>query len=439
MKILYITSGAAGMYCGSCIRDNALAAELLAQGHDVILTPTYTPTLTDEPNVSGQKVFFGGISVYLEQAIPLFRKTPRILDSLWDSRLALNLASRAAVQVNPKKLGKLTVSVLKGADGFQSKEVRKLVEWLATEPRPDIVNITNSLLIGLARPIKEVTGSPVCCMLQGEDIFLDGLSEPYRSMATELIRSNVPYVDAFAAVSDYYAAHMSKRLGIPESKMEVVPLGINLDGYSPRASARTEPFTIGFFARIAPEKGLHVLCEAYYHLRQRSGLPESRLVAAGYLGREHRPYLRQIERRMKEWGLADEFQYSGVLDRDQKIEFLKKMDLLSVPATYDEPKGMFLLEAMACGVPVVQPSRGTFTEVLKKTGGGILVEPDNIERLADGILQLWQNPALADQLARKGAESVAELYSVRSMASRALAVYEKLLINTPATVLEAVS
>jgi len=85
MRILSITAGAAGMYCGSCLRDNALAAELIAEGHDVILLPLYTPTLTDEVNVSSGKVFFGGISVYLEQKSALFRQLPPIVDRLWDS------------------------------------------------------------------------------------------------------------------------------------------------------------------------------------------------------------------------------------------------------------------------------------------------------------------------------------------------------------------
>src|SRR6516164_8405249 len=113
MKVIAFTAGAGPMYCGSCIRDNALAAELRKQGHDLILLPIYTPTLTDEPNVSEQTVFCGGISVYLEQHLPLFRKTPWLLDRLWDSRWALKLASRRSIAVSPRLLGELTVSVLR--------------------------------------------------------------------------------------------------------------------------------------------------------------------------------------------------------------------------------------------------------------------------------------------------------------------------------------
>jgi hypothetical protein len=147
MRILYLTGGAGRMYCGSCLRDNAMATELIARGHDVLLLPVYTPTFTDEPNVSNNHVVMGGISAYLEQYVPFFRKTPRWLDRLWDSKLILSLASRGSISTNPKMLGEMTVSVLKGEDGFQKKEIEKLLEWLKTEPALDVISLPYSLLI----------------------------------------------------------------------------------------------------------------------------------------------------------------------------------------------------------------------------------------------------------------------------------------------------
>ena len=142
------------MYCGSCLRDNALASALLSRGHDVLLMPVYTPTRTDERNVSERHVFFGGISVYLEQHSSLFRHTPRFLDRLWDSDWALRLATSRQIPVDPKRLGEMTVSMLRGEQGLQRKEIRKLLEWLTTEARFDVVNLPYALLIGLAEPIK---------------------------------------------------------------------------------------------------------------------------------------------------------------------------------------------------------------------------------------------------------------------------------------------
>ncbi len=424
MKILSITAGAADMYCGSCLRDNALAAELIARGHDVTLLPMYTPTLTDERNVSREKVFFGGISVYLQQYVPLFRKSPRILDRLWDSSLMLKLAARRSISTSPKMLGELTVSMLRGEDGNQRKELQKLLDWLRHEPPPDLVSLPYTLLIGLAKPLREALQRPIYCTLQGEDLFLDGLEEPYRRESLELIRENVKHVDAFLAVSQYYADFMPDYLGIPRNKIHVVPLGINLDGYERRPRERTAPFTVGYFARVAPEKGLHVLAETYGRLRrEREDFRGARLEVAGYLGADHKKYLDDITRRMEKWGLADEFHYRGVLDRQQKIEFLRGLDVLSVPATYNEPKGIFLLEAMACGVPVVEPRRGGLTEVVEKTAGGLLVEPDDTGALANAIFKLYSDPSLAATLGDNGFRAVREHYSVARMAEYTLEVY----------------
>ncbi|HEY8224665.1 MAG TPA: glycosyltransferase, partial [Pyrinomonadaceae bacterium] len=296
MKILYLTGGAGQMYCGSCLRDNALATELKSRGHDITLLPVYTPTRTDEENVSADKVFFGGVSVYLEQHVPLFRILPNWFDRLWDSKAILQLATRHSISTSPKTLGEMTVSMLKGEAGFQHKEITKLLNWLKSDDRPDVVSIPYTLLLGLAKPIKETLGKPVCCTLQGEDLFLEGLQEPYRSESKELIRSHLEYVDAFISVSEYYAEFMPGYLGIPRNKIRLVPLGINLQGFERKSRPASRPFTIGFFARVAPEKGLHVLAKAYIRLRAKETLTNARLQAAGYLAPEHRKYLDDIVR-----------------------------------------------------------------------------------------------------------------------------------------------
>lgn len=435
MKILYITAGAAGMYCGSCLRDNALASELLRQGHEVTLQPLYTPPLTDEPSVSSEKVFFGGISVYLEQHSAIFRHTPRWLDKLWDSSFALKAASKRSIAVDPDSLCEMTLSILKGEDGNQRKEIAKLTDWLKTDPfdgPPDVIDMQNSMLIGLAKPVKEATGSPICCTLQGEDLFLDGMREPYRSQALSLIHEHSQYVDAFLAVSDYYADFMAEYLKIPRSKIHVVPLGINLKEYKPKSPASNEVFRVGYFARIAPEKGLHVLAEAYRLLRQRADFAPARLEVAGYLAPEHKPYLQKIEREMREAGLADEFHYHGALEREAKLNFFQNVDVISIPTTYVEAKGLSVLESMASGVPVVQPRHGSFTEIIERTNGGLLFEPGNVAALADAIYSLWKNPELANDLARRGAAGVHEHYSAANMAERALSVYSLLrLVDSP--------
>jgi len=414
------------MYCGSCLRDNALASELLSRGHDVVLTPVYTPTRTDERNVSQHHVFFGGISVFLEQHSALFRHTPRFMDRLWDAEWVIKMASKRQIKVDPKSLGELTVSMLRGEDGFQRKEIAKLLDWLKTEPKFDVVNLPYTLLLGLAEPLRRTLNVAIVCTLQGEDLFLDGLGEPYKRQSLELIQAAAVHVDAFLPVSRYYLEYMPGYLGLPKEKMRVVPLGINLDGYTPRAGRpQNDVFTIGYFARVAPEKGLHVLAEAYRELRSRPGLGKSRLLAAGYLAPEHQGYMDGVRQKLRDWGLGDQFEYRGEVDRAQKIAFLQSLDVLSVPATYQEPKGIFLLEAMANGVPVVQPRRGAFPEVVENTGGGVIVDADSPAALADGFLELWRDPARAAALGRAGADGVRRHYTVGRMAECAEAVYRE--------------
>jgi glycosyltransferase involved in cell wall biosynthesis len=426
MRILSITAGAAGMYCGSCFRDNALAAELLARGHDVTLVPVYTPTRTDEKNVSRRRVLFGGISVYLQQHSAIFRRTPRFVDRLWDSpRLIAALAGRG-ISTDARLLGSLTVSMLEGTGGVLRKEFDKLIEWTQAEPLPDVVNLPNSLLISMAAPLKQTLGRPVCCTLQGEELFLDRLADPYRERAIALIRAQVGQVDRFIAVSGYCADFMSSFLQIPASRIAVVPLGIGMTGYERRGTASDgQEFRVGYFARIAPEKGLLELAEAYVRLRRREGGARMRLAVAGYLAPDQRPYFDTVRSVLERAGLADELAYQGTVDRAGKIAFLSSLDVLSVPATYDEPKGMFLLEAMACGVPVVQPRRGAFTEVVNRTGGGLLVDCDNPEALADGLQALWSDRALAARLGASAFEGVRAHYTVERSAARLLEVYDE--------------
>lgn len=422
MRILQITAGAAGMYCGSCLRDNALAAELMRMGHDVTLLPLYTPTLTDEANVSHERVFFGGISVYLQQHSALFRHTPWLVDKLWDSAAALKLAARGSLATSPKLLGEMTVSMLRGEHGRQRKELRKLIEWLLTQPKPDVIVLPNALLIGLGAPLKAALGAPVCCTLQGEDLFLEGLTEPYKSESLKLIRERISTVDLFLPTSEYYADFMTDYLSVSRDRLKVVTLGINMDGYG-RRERPNQPFTVGYFARIAPEKGLHVLAEAYRELRRRLPAVPCRLEAAGYMGPEHKPYLDGIARQMAEWGLADEFRYHGEVDREGKIAFLQSLDVLSVPGHYADPKGIYALEAMACGVPFAQPAHGAFPELKRRTQGGVLATPGDPLSLSAALATLAEDESLRGALARNAYENVRKHHTVRRMAESALEAY----------------
>jgi glycosyltransferase involved in cell wall biosynthesis len=414
------------MFCGSCLHDNTLVTALRTLGHDALLIPTYTPIKTDEPDVSQKRVFFGGINVYLQQKMSLFRHTPWSLDRLLDAPKLLRWVSRFAVSTRAEKLGDLTLSILRGEHGYQRKEVEKLAGWLADDVKPELVNLTNVLLSGMVHEVKRRVGAPVLGTLQGDDIFLEALPEPHRSQAIDLIRQHCKQMDGFIATSAYYADFMAGYLDIPRQRIDVIHPGLNLAGHgAPRQNGDDAPFTIGYFARICPEKGLHILADAFRILRQDPATPPCRLKASGWLGENNRAYFDKICEQLKQWGLANSFEHSESPDHASKVRFFQSIDVLSVPTTYREPKGLYVLEALANGVPVVQPRHGSFPELVEATGGGLLVEPDNPQDLARGLRQLLDNLAHRQELGRKGKEAVHRHFNADSMARKTVDVYEK--------------
>jgi glycosyltransferase involved in cell wall biosynthesis len=424
LKIAYLTAGAAGMICGSCLHDNTLARAMIALGHDVQLIPLYTPIRTDEEDVSLGRVYFGGINMYLQQKVPLFRWLPKWLDRWLDQPWLINWASGRSVKIDPTQVADLTLSILRGTAGFQRKEVERLTEWLVGEARPDVILFSNILTAGCVSEIKRRMSVPVVVTLQGDDIFLRGLPQPQQSQALAEIRRLADQIDGFIANSRYYADAMSAYLGLPRERIEIVPLGIDVadfaegSGFRVQGSAGSRPPTIGYLARLAPEKGLHILAEAFVILRQMPEMENARLRIAGWLGENNRAYAEGIFAKLRAAGLADAFEYVGEVDRHGKLEFLASIDVLSVPTTYQEPKGLFVLEALAAGVPVVMPDHGAFPEVLAETGGGLLHRPEDTMHLAEQLHELLADQPLRQRLALEGGEAVRANRNAAEMARR---------------------
>jgi glycosyltransferase involved in cell wall biosynthesis len=428
MRIAYITAGAAGMYCGSCMRDNTLVAALCKAGHDALLIPTYTPIRTDEEDVSQQRIFFGGINVYLEQKFWLFRHTPWLLDRLLNFRRLLQWVSPLAARTKYSELGQLTISMLRGEEGKQKKEVEKLVTWLVDEMKPEVVVLSNALLSGIIPELRRRLTAPVCVTLQGDDIFLNALPEVDRQRCFELIRENCKLISGYICTSRYYAEFMAGYLGVSPEKMHVVYPGLNLNGHGGARSVRTEhPLTIGYFARICPEKGFHNLIDAFISLRQTPGSPPAKLKASGWLGENHRPFFEKQLEKLIAAGLAGDFEHSESPAHADKVKFLQSVDVLSVPTTYREPKGLYILEAWANGTPVVQPRHGSFPELIEATGGGVLVEPNNTKALAEALQSVLIQHKLRDRLGRAGETAVRERFTASVMAKETIALLERII------------
>jgi glycosyltransferase involved in cell wall biosynthesis len=434
MRILQLTPGTGSFYCGTCLRDNALVVALRGLGHDAVLVPMYLPLTLDEPVATGHTpLLFGGINVYLQQIAPLFRRTPRWVDRFFEWPFLLKLAAGRAGMTHPKELGEITLSMLRGEEGNQLKELDRLAEWLRTEGRPDVICLSNILLLGMARRIREATGAAVVCTLQGEDSYLDSLPEPARSRAWDLLAERAGDVDAYVAVSRYYGDRMIERAALPRDRVRVVHCGIQLDGYSvsPIPVVDAVP-TLGYLARLAPVKGLHTVVDAFIRLRQRAGLPSPpgggpplRLRAAGTCTTGDEAFVAEMRRKLAAAGLSQDAEFLPNIDHAQKISFLHGLTVLSVPTTYGESFGLYVIEAMAAGVPVCQPRHAAFPELIAATGGGITYEPFGADSLATSLEGLLLDPQRMRALGDTGREAVHARYSADAMARGVQAVFEE--------------
>ena len=325
LRIVQITPGAGKMYCGACLRDNALVTALRRLGHAAVMAPLYLPlTLDEEDQTSGAPYFFSGINVYLDQHSALFRGAPAWLHHLLAAPALLELASGAAGRARVEDLGELTLSMLRGDEGNQARELDELIDWLRAE-KPGVVCLSNALLAGMARRIRAALRVPVVCSLQGEDFFLDALPEPHRQTAWRVAAERAADVDVFIAPSRYFGGRMAERLKIPPERMKIVPNGINLDGYDTAApaTAKAGPPVLGYFARMCREKGLEQLVEAFIRLKKRDGLRDLKLRVGGSCGPTDQPVVEGVRQALASAGVLGDVEFCPNLSRREKIAFLQ--------------------------------------------------------------------------------------------------------------------
>ena len=432
MRIVQITPGSGdNFYCENCLRDIALVKALHKLGHDVLMVPLYLPLQIDnaEPRAESP-IFFGGINVYLQQKFALFRKTPRWVDRLLDSRRLLAWAGRKADMTSAKELGDATISMLRGEHGRQVKELDRLVDWLcASGQKPDIVCLSNVLLAGLAHRICERLHVPVVCLLQDEDGFLDGLAAPHAEQAWGIVRERARDIDAFLAVSKYFAEAMRGRLAVHEDRMHVAYMGVNMDEYTPAESCPPVP-TIGYLSRMCPNRGLETLVDAFIILKRISRLASAKLRICGGKSGTDEPFLERLTAKLTAAGVREDVEFLGAFDQSSRCEFLKSLSVLSVPEPQPVAYGLYVLEALAAGVPVVEPAIGSFPEMIAVTGGGVLYEPNTAQKLADTIEPLLLDPQAARRLGAEGRAGMLKAFSIEQTAAEMIRIYEQVSCKT---------
>jgi len=432
MRIVQITPGSGdSFYCENCLRDAALVRAMRELGHDVLMVPMYLPLQGDQKETSSDTpIFFGGINVFLQQKSALFRRTPRWIDYLFDSPRLLRWVGRRAKMTNAKDLGETTISILLGEEGQQTKELDRLVEWLSSQDnRPDIVCLSNVLLAGLARRLKAKLGVPVVCLLQDEDGFLDGLGPPYTKQAWEILAERSNDIDTFIAVSRYYAEVMQRRLGLDPGRVYVVYMGISLDEYKSAEARKGVPKvpTIGYLSRMCYDRGLDTLVDTFVILKKDQKLKNAKLRLAGGKSGDDQSFINWIRQRLSSCGLIGDVEFVPDFERDAKIAFLQTLSVLSVPEKRPVAYGLYVLEALAAGVPVVEPATGVFPELLETTGGGVLYEPNSAQALAAAMKPLLLEPGYAQQLGKRGKEAVFEKFNVEQTAEELVRIYRMIV------------
>lgn len=418
MRILHLTPGTGNFHCGSCLRDHALIKALRSRGHDAIMAPLYLPLVTDReaPNPEiGIRV--GGISLYLQQKLPWFRFMPRFIHRWLDKPERLRFASKFMGMTSPKDLGEMSLGALQGEGGRQWPEWKRLIEWIRTEGRPDVISLSNSLLMGLCPAIERDLGIPVVVSLQGEDSFLDTLIEPYRSQSWSAMRVNAQHVSRFVAPSQFYARVMQEKLGVGAEKMAVVYNGLDANSFGVAEPDPNWP-VIGYFARMIHGKGLTTLVDAYIELAKRGTVPRVKLKIGGAKTAADDKYVNGLKKKLQQAGLTQRVEWHPNLNFTDKVKFFRNLTVMSVPATYGEAFGLYIVEAMASGVPVVQPDHGAFPELIAASGGGVLCAPDDVGSLADALETLLQDDHQREQITNKGLQGVRNEFSAARMAER---------------------
>jgi len=417
MKVTFLSAGTGSYHCGACMRDNTLVTALHRDGHEVALLPLYLPMQLDEdviPQVREAPIFFGGINVYLQQKFSFFRHTPRWLDRLLNGAGLLRTAARRSHMTSPREQAEMCLAMLQVDESDLTKELDKLMDWLEHHERPDLIALSNSLLSGMTRELKKRLGDiPVMAFFQGEDGFLDSLPEPYRTRSWEEMKERLGECDMLVAPSNFYAGVMAKHLGIPVAGIEVLPNGINLEGYGEPADNSVQ--AIGYLARMSREKGLGDLVDAYLLLQEGGRFPQCRLRIAGSCPPGDEAFVKDQKEKIEQAGLSKMVDWHPNLTREEKTEFLRGLTVFSVPMQYSEAFGLCLIEAMASGVPVVNPGGSAFEEIAAVTGGGQTVAPGDPSALARGWEELLANPEEAVAMGERGRRGVVERYSVTAM------------------------
>lgn len=424
MNIVQIIPGSGGsFYCGNCLRDSKYVDSLKKLGHKVVKVPMYLPLFSDEHDLEDIPVFYGAISIYLKQLYPIFRKAPAWLDRLLNSKPMMKMAAGMAGSTNAKGLEEMTISMLLGEQGEQSKELDKMVDWIAEHCKPDVIHLSNALLLGLARRMKQKLNVPVVCSLQDEDVWVLPMKATAREHVWKLMSEKAKDVDAFISVSSYYADAAKEWMKLPEEKIHTVHLGVDPEDY-PFSNVINRKREIGYISRMNAENGLEVLIDAFILLKKEERFSDVHLHITGGKTGEDTHFIKEQKHKLEAAGIRSFAHFWEGFEGNHRKNFLKRVQLISVPVLNGEAFGIYLSEAMASGIPVVQPALGAFPEIINTAGGGIVYEPNTPEALCRAWSELFDKPEKIEKLSNEARASVEKYFDINLQAEKLVEIYE---------------
>ena len=427
MKIVHIVPGFGGtFYCGNCLRDSGVVASLKKAGHQAVTLPMYLP-LTKNGNVNedGIPVFYGAVNIYLKQ-FPVFRHMPKWFEKLMNTSPVLKFAAKKSGSTRASGLEDLTESMLLGAEGHQSEELQQLVDFLRYHEKPDIVHVSNALLLGMAKKVRDEVKVPVVCSLQDEDVWVDAMHEDHREKMWQLLADKGKDVDAFIAVSDFFAGVMQKRMAIPEEKLHVLHVGVDPNAYSYSQPA-IEPQAIGYVSRMCEENGFEVLIDAFILLKKNPAFRNVKLKATGGQTGDDAKFINKQISKLKQNNIDSDFEITQEFTQSALKDFFKATTVLSVPVLNGEAFGLYQLEALASGVPLVQPELGAFPEIINSTGGGVIYKPNTASALAEKLNEVLSNQTKLETMSRAGRKAVEEKFDCGILSSKMVDIYKTLI------------
>ena len=426
MQIIQIIPGSGGsFYCGNCLRDSKYVEALRALRQKVVKVPMYLPLFSDEHDLEDIPVFYGAINIYLKQLWPAFRHAPAWLERLLNAKPALKLASRMAGSTRAAGLEEMTISMLLGEEGRQKEELDQLIDWIDRHCRPDIVHLSNALLLGLAHRIKERLKVPVVCSLQDEDVWVEAMDRDSKEKVWELMSRKASAVDVFIPVSDHYSALMKNRMNLPEAKLQRLHLGVDPSDYSFHHASK-KPKNIGFLSRMCYENGLDILIDAFIEFKKDERAKATKLVVTGGYTGDDAGFVNAQKRKLIEAGLWQQADFHENFEGEGRKRFFEKVALLSVPVRNGEAFGLYLLESLASGTPVVQPELGAFPEIIAAAGGGITYKQNQADQLAAALKALLFDPDRLHRLSLAGRQGVETHFHIKEQASKMHGLYERI-------------